>query len=149
MLDPIAKLRTRRALGETPPSPPQEFARIVRFGLAGFANSIVGFGIIAALDIGLRVPPAIANMAGYAVGIALSFFLNHHFVFRSRRAVKSSGPRFLISAAIAFLANLAVLMAAGHFLGSAPSSRLAAQALGVGAYTLILFVLGRIWAFKA
>ena len=138
------RIASAEALG----SASEEFARFVRFGVAGLANTVVGFGIITALDIGMHVRPAIANTAGYAVGIALSFILSRHFVFRSRRAAKSSGPRFLISAAIAFIANLAVLTVAGHLLGDAAPFRLAAQALGMSVYTLTLFMLGRFWAFK-
>jgi len=149
MLNAIAKLRMRIASAEPLGLASEEFARFFRFNIAGLANTIVGFGIIAALDIGMRVRPLIANVAGYAAGIALSFVLNRHFVFRSRRIAKISGPRFLISAAIAFSANLAVLAVAGHFLGEAAPFRLAAQALGMSVYTLILFLLGRFWAFNA
>jgi len=148
MFNAIAKLRMRIASAEPLDAASEEFARFVRFGVAGLANTVVGFGIIAALDIGMHVRPVIANTAGYAVGIALSFVLNRHFVFRSRRAAKTSGPRFLISAAIAFTANLAVLAVAGQLLGDTAPYRLAAQALGMCVYTLTLFMFGRFWAFN-
>ncbi|HKX64548.1 MAG TPA: GtrA family protein [Rhizomicrobium sp.] len=125
-----------------------EFARLLRFGLAGVANTLVGLGIIAALDLGMHVRPAIANAAGYAAGIALSFVLSRQFVFRSRRPASITAPRFLLSAAIAFAANQAALAAAGHFLGGDPASRLAAQVCGMVFYTLTFFVLGRFWIFK-
>lgn len=125
-----------------------EFARFLRFGLAGVANTLVGLGVIAALDLGMGVRPAIANAAGYAAGIALSFMLSRQFVFRSRRPAKITAPRFLLSAAIAFAVNQAALAAAGHFLGGDPASRLAAQVCGIVSYTLTLFVLSRFWIFK-
>jgi len=125
-----------------------EFARFLRFGLAGVANTLVGLGVIAALDLGLHVRPAIANAAGYAAGIALSFVLSRRFVFRSRGSARTAAPRFLISAAIAFAANQVVLAAAGQLLGGDPASRLAAQVCGMSVYTLTLFVLGRFWIFK-
>jgi len=125
-----------------------ELARFLRFGLAGVANTLVGLGVIAALDLGMHVRPAIANAAGYAVGIALSFVLSRQFVFRSQRPAKAAAPRFLVSAAIAFAVNQAVLAAAGHLLGGDPASRLAAQVCGMSAYTLTLFMLGRFWIFK-
>jgi putative flippase GtrA len=125
-----------------------EVARFIRFGLAGVANTLVGLGIIAALDLGLHVRPAIANAAGYAVGIALSFVLSRQFVFRSRQRAKTAVPRFLFSAAIAFAVNQAVLAAAGHLLGGDPALRFAAQVGGMCSYTLTLFLLGRFWIFK-
>jgi putative flippase GtrA len=125
-----------------------EIARFFRFGLAGVANTLVGLGIIAALDLGLHVRPAIANAVGYAAGIALSFVLSRQFVFRSQRPARAAAPRFLLSAAIAFAVNQVVLAAAGHLLGGDPASRLAAQVCGMISYTLTLFVLGRFWIFK-
>jgi putative flippase GtrA len=150
MLEAIAKLRTRMGQNARPGLDPAwtELARFLRFGLAGVANSMVGLGIIAALDLGLHVKPAIANAAGYAVGIALSFVLSRQFVFRSRQPARTAAPRFLVSAAIAFAVNQAALAVASHLLGGDPASRLAAQVCGMCSYTLTLFLLGRFWIFR-
>jgi len=144
----MAKLKTRLGLNAGLDPALDELARFFRFGLAGVANSLVGLGIIATLDVGLQVRPAIANAVGYTVGIALSFILSRQFVFRSRRPARIAAPRFLISAAIAFVLNQAALAIAGHLLGSDPALRLAAQICGMCVYTLTLFVLGRFWIFK-
>ena len=148
MLDTMAKLKTKLGLNAGLDPALEELARFFRFGLAGVANTLVGLGIIAALDIGLHVRPAIANAVGYAVGIALSFILSRQFVFRSRRPARMAAPRFLISAAIAFVLNQAALAIAGHLLGGDPALRLAAQICGMCVYTLTLFVLGRFWIFR-
>ena len=104
-----------------------ELARFLRFGLAGVANTLVGLGIIAVLDLGLHVKPAIANAAGYAVGIALSFVLSRQFVFRSRQPARTAAPRFVVSAVIAFAVNQAVLAVASHLLGGDPRGYLRAR----------------------
>jgi len=148
MLDTMAKLKTKLGLNAGLDPALEELARFFRFGLAGVANTLVGLGIIAALDIGLHVRPAIANAVGYAVGIALSFILSRQFVFRSRRPARMAAPRFLISAAISFVLNQAALAIAGHLLGGDPALRLAAQICGMCVYTLTLFVLGRFWIFR-
>jgi putative flippase GtrA len=132
-----------------PSSAWEELACFFRFGLAGVANTLVGFCIIVMLDLGLHVRPAIANAACYAVGIALSFVLSRSFVFRSGRPALTAAPKFFVSAAIAFALNQAALAVAGYFLGSDPASRLAAQICGMGVYTLTLFALGRFWIFRA
>ncbi len=126
----------------------EELARFFRFGLVGLVNTLVGLGIIAFLDIGLHMRPAMANAAGYAIGICLSFILSRQFVFRSRRPARKAAPMFFAAAAIAFILNQGALAVAGHILGPDPALRLAAQICGMSVYTLTLFVLGRFWIFK-
>jgi putative flippase GtrA len=121
---------------------------IFRFGLAGAANTAVGFLAIAVLDVGLHLPPALANAIGFALGIVLSFTLNRSFVFRSNLALHTSGPRFLLVVAIAFALNQAVLALAGRVLGATPGGHIAAQLAGMSIYTLVVFVLCRIWIFR-
>ena len=58
----------------------------LRYGLAGVINTLVGFSIIVALDVGLRLSAHLANAIGYAVGICVSFALSKLFVFRARQA---------------------------------------------------------------
>lgn len=148
MLDTDTKSRVEAAPARSHSSAFEELARFFRFGLVGVANTLVGFGIIAALDLGLHVRPAMANTAGYAGGIGLSFILSRQFVFRSRRPARIAAPKFFISAAIAFALNQGALAVAGHFLGGEPALRLAAQVCGMCVYTLTLFVLGRFWIFR-
>jgi putative flippase GtrA len=126
----------------------EELARFFRFGLVGTANTAVGLGIIAFLDLGLHMRPAIANAGGYAAGLGLSFILNRQFVFRSRRPARTAAPKFFAAAAVAFLLNQGALAIAGHVLGPDPALRLGAQIFGMCVYTLTLFALGRFWIFK-
>ena len=148
MLDAKTKSKTELASGQLPSPVLDEFARFFRFGLVGVANTLVGLGIIAALDLGLHVRPALANAAGYAGGICLSFVLSRQFVFRSQRPARTAAPKFLAAAAVAFILNQGALAIAGHFLGADPVLRLAAQICGMCVYTLTLFALGRFWIFK-
>jgi putative flippase GtrA len=122
-------------------------ALLARFGLVGLINTAVGLSIIAALDLGLRVPPALANAAGYLVGICVSFVLSRRFVFRSRAAFRSSGPRYLIVVISGFGLNQLVLRLAGQALGGGEWERLAAQLAGMTTYTVFVFVASRWWVF--
>jgi putative flippase GtrA len=131
------------------PRAPASVALIARFGLAGAANTALGLLLIAVLDLGLGVNPHIANAAGYAAGLVLSFQLNRSFVFRQKTAVLAAGRRFLVAAGCAFALNQAVLAATAWLLGSSDLARLAAQAAGVAAYTVALFILSRLWVFRA
>src|SRR5579871_129186 len=123
--------------------------QIARFGLAGLVNTGVGFAVIVALDLGLGVAPALANAGGYAVGTVVGFALNRTFVFRSRTGVAASGARFAAAALAAFVLNQAALRAAGLALGGGALAHLGAQLCGVATYSTTLFLLCRLWVFRA
>jgi putative flippase GtrA len=126
----------------------EQVGLLLRYGLAGIVNTAVGFSAIVALDLGLGLPPALANAAGYALGLVVGFLLNRAFVFRSRGAIPTTGLRYLAAAAAAFVLNQAVLRAAGLALGAGRLQHLGAQALAMGCYTLALFLLCRLWVFR-
>lgn len=121
---------------------------VSRFALAGAANTGIGFLVIAGLDLGLGLDPRLANAAGYLVGLGVGFGLNRAFVFRSAERATATGPRFLLAAAAAFALNQAMLMLAGHVLGAGGPARLAAQLLGMSAYTAAMFLACRLWVFR-
>src|SRR5262245_52937717 len=100
MLDAKNKSKAQAGSGRLLNSALEELARFFRFGLVGAANTLIGLGIIAFLDLGLHLRPAIANAAGYAVGICLSFVLSREFVFRSQRTARTTAPMFFAAAAI-------------------------------------------------
>lgn len=126
----------------------QQLWILVRFGFAGLINTAVGFSLIAFLDLGLHLDPHLANAAGYAVGIAISFLLNRGFVFKNDGHIGRTGARYLAAVALAFIANQTVLAAAQPVLGHMPIGRLGAQFCGMATYTLLLFGLCRSWVFR-
>ena len=126
----------------------EALGQLARFGAAGLINTAVGFAVIAGLDVGLGLNPALANACGYALGIALGFVLNRGFVFRSRTGVTASAARFLTAALLAFAINQGVLHLAGLILGAGGPQHLAAQLAGMAAYTTTLFLICRIWVFR-
>ena len=119
-----------------------------RFGLVGLANTALGFGVIAALDIGLGVNRQLANALGYGAGMVLSFVLNRTFVFRSNDRSRATAPKFVASLLIAFCLNQAVLFAVSHVLGHSTPERLAAQLVAMASYTGAFFLLCRLWVFR-
>lgn len=120
-------------------------ALLLRFGLAGAVNTGVGFTIIEVLDLGFRVPSAIANACGYVVGLSIGFLLNRGFVFR--KSGPGVLPRYLVAIAVAFALNQAVLGVLRMVAGDAPVSRTLAQLAGMATYTAATFVLCRHWVF--
>ena len=120
-------------------------ARVFRFALTGLANSAVGWAVIfGGLWAGLG--GLAANAAGYAVGLVLSFTLNRRFVFGLKGAVSGGEvAKFLAAFAIAYGANVAVLLAAQSVLGA---DNPLAQLPAIAAYVVIFFVLSQWFVFK-
>ena len=121
---------------------------LARFFLVGIANSIIGFAIIAILDVGFHVNPAMANAIAYVVGISVSFFLTRKFVFRVHADATSQYWRYVVAMAFAFSINQLVLFATGMVLGAGSLRHLAAQLAGMAAYTVTNFLLCSRWVFS-
>lgn len=119
----------------------------VRYGLVGLLNTAIGYAVILALDLGLRLNPFLANAGGYAVGLLVSFALSRGFVFRSQDSVRKAGPRYLIAVAAAFALNQLVMGAARPLLPDEALGHAASQFAGMTSYTIALFLLSYFWVF--
>jgi putative flippase GtrA len=122
---------------------------LARYGAAGLVNTGVGFAVVILLDPVLGVAPALANAAGYAVGMAVGFVLNRFYVFRRGGPLPEVGARYAIVVAAAFTLNQGVLWQAGRVLGGGSMQHLAAQLAAIATYSIALFVLCQIWVFRA
>ena len=119
----------------------------VRYGLVGLINTAVGYAVILALDLGLKLNPFIANAGGYAVGLLISFVLSRSFVFRSQDSVRRAGPRYVIAVAAAFALNQLVMGAARALLPDAPLGHATSQLAGMASYKVALFLISYFWVF--
>lgn len=119
----------------------------LRYGLAGVVNTLVGFSIIVALDVGLHLPAHLANAIGYAVGICVSFALSKLFVFKARQTARSAPLRYGVAVAAAFALNQGVLALAQRVLPPGPTFGVVAQGAAVASYTAALFLLSHFWVF--
>jgi putative flippase GtrA len=121
---------------------------LARYGLAGLAITTAGFAVIAVLDAGLHVAPALANFAGYLVGVPLGFALNRRFVFRHQGELAATGVKYFVAVAASFGLNQLVLRLAGGLLGPGAGPHLAAQCAGMVTYTVANFLAARYWVFR-
>lgn len=122
-----------------------EVAYLVRYAGTGVINTIVGFIVIfAAMALGFS--PIISNMAGYAVGFMLGFVLSKTFVFRSNGHLITESVRYLFAFVISFLFNLLVLRYSIIYLSFHP---MASQVLAAACYTLLMYILTRLFVFSA
>jgi putative flippase GtrA len=122
--------------------------RAARYGLVGALNGVVSLSLIGLLDLGLHVQPGIANAAGYAVGVVLSFTLARTFVFHSDGRVAKTGPRYLAVAAAGFVMNQIMLRLMLGVLGPGAWQHTAAQLSGILTYTVFVFLACQVWVFR-
>jgi putative flippase GtrA len=109
----------------------------LRFGLVGAVNSGLGLAAIYALMFFGGVAPAAANLGGYALGMAVGFWLNRSWTFASRRPVRDLLPPYLLVLGLAYVINLATVVAGISRLGW---NAYLAQLAGIAMYACCSFV---------
>jgi putative flippase GtrA len=116
--------------------------QFVRYLLVGGLNTAISAVIIFIVQAaGAR--PVVANLVGYAFGVALSFALNSKFTFRTA-VTRHSAMRFLIVVLVSYLANLATMLSVLR-LTHAPY---VAQLCGIPVYVIVGFIGNKYWAMR-
>lgn len=121
----------------------REFFYVTRYLGSGVFNTIAGFMVIMVAMV-LGFSPVASNIAGYAVGFILGFFLTKKFVFHSDGNFISEGSRYLIAFIVAFLFNLLVLQLALFYLDLHVAI---CQLIAAIAYTILMYLLTRFFVF--
>ncbi len=116
----------------------------LRYGTVGVINTVVGLSVIYGC-MALGLGDVASNLIGYAVGLLVSFRLNSGWTFARSGAGLGAAGRFALVIGVAYLANLAAMLAARDGLGL--NSHLA-QFVGVIVYAVIGFVGSRSYAFR-
>ncbi len=113
-----------------------DYRSILRYGLVGMANTAVGYSVIlAGLAAGLG--DIASNATGYAAGLTLSFVLNRRWTFGERAVSRGAPMRFLLSFAVAYGANLAVVLA-GEAAGRTEDPLV--HLVAMGAYSVVFYL---------
>src|ERR1700733_12389687 len=86
-------------------------ASIIRFIFVGVANTAVGLSVIWGTRNLIGASDVIANIAGYAVGITVSFMLNKRWTFAFKGSHGAALCRFLTVFAVSYSANLLLVLA--------------------------------------
>lgn len=117
---------------------------LVRFLSVGVLNTAVGLGTIYACMGLLGLGDATSNAIGYTVGLVVSYTLNRRWTFRHQGNALGSLVRFLMVFAVAYAANLFIVLTAIRMLHF---DRYLAQAIGTVAYTALSYLGSRHFAF--
>lgn len=118
---------------------------LLRFATVGVLNTLLGYAVIFLCMYVLGLGAVTSNVAGYAVGLLVSFVLNRTFTFRSTSAALPEALRFLVIFVLAYLANLGVLVVLTRQLHVHEGL---SQVLAGAVYFMLSFALSRYYVFK-
>ncbi|MGH8562454.1 MAG: GtrA family protein, partial [Nevskiales bacterium] len=114
-----------------------------RFLATGLLNTLVGYGVIAAL-IFAGAGDVVANAGGYSVGFISSYCINRAWTFQHVAPVTHSLPRFILVCALAYCANLLAALSLIAF----GANRYLAHLLGVTVYALLAYAGSVFYVFR-
>ncbi len=112
------------------------FRTALRFAATGGVNTALGLAVIYGLKWLFGVGDIAANLTGYGVGLLVSFVLNARWTFAYRGPLAPAFPLFVLVLALAYVANLAVVL---FLIDVVHVNSYLAQALGAPPYGLVAF----------
>jgi putative flippase GtrA len=118
----------------------------VRYLLVGLSNTAIGFAVIWIALRGFGLGNIAANIAGYAVAFLWSFAVNRRWTFAHRGEIGAGLIRYVLVCALAYLANLTVVMWLDR---RSSGAGLLIQLAGMATYTVLGFLGSRYFAFPA
>lgn len=128
----------------------------VRFLVAGCANTTLDFVLLNTLSLLLGLPVLVANSISVVIGISLSYFLNHYFVFRypERVSIKKFAAFFgltgfsslVIQNGIIYLFELLFDTRFGNSLLFLPDAE-SNHVLAINAAKAVAVLVGLVWNF--
>jgi putative flippase GtrA len=119
---------------------------LLKFLLVGAANTLMGLSVIWGMKEFTRASDATANVAGYAVGVTVSFLLNKRWTFGFRGERGASLLRFLIVFAVSYTVNLVTVLSLIEVSGL---DSFWCQAFGVIPYSALFYLGCRWYAFPS
>lgn len=121
-------------------------SQFFRFVLVGIANTVLGYAIIFGLMYLAEFSPEISNLSGYFFGLLISYVLNRNFTFESIQRRDVEFLRFIIVFAVAYLANLMVLIFLVRVVFFSPGW---AQVVSGGVYIVLSYFLNKYYVFRS
>jgi putative flippase GtrA len=125
--------------------PSADRGRLLRYAISGGASAGTHYGLGLLLAEGLHVRPVTASSAGFLASVAVSYGLQHAWVFRSGLGHRVAGRRFFTVTAAAFGLNAAVLWLGTDVLalGYPP-----VQAVALVLIPVLNYALNSRWTFR-
>lgn len=120
--------------------------RIVRYGVAGGLSLLTHLAVLVLMVEIVGLGAVASTTLGFMASVAVSFLLQHHWVFRSQAARRVTAPRFVAVTLFGLLLNTSI-MAVGYRLFGL--HYLLVQAVAFAAVPVSNYLLNRAWTFGA
>lgn len=120
----------------------KQFARFVSVGVF---NTILGYFVIFVCMYSAKMSPESSNVAGYAVGLVVSYVLHRKYTFNSKQIRRDEIARFLAVFIVAYACNFAVLVILIQEIGMHAG---AGQVFAGLVYVVVSFFMNKYYVFK-
>ena len=125
----------------------QAFAQLMRYAVAGLGVTALSTSVYGACAVGAHVPPLLANVCGYGVGLVAGYLVHSRWSFAARREDEAAMvARFVGATLFSFALNsfwVWLLTGVMHLPPLAPVPAM------VGVTPLLSFLVNRYWVFRA
>lgn len=119
---------------------------IIRYGLAGLINTVVGLLIYVICVKLLSIPFWVANILAIIGGLTCGYFLSQKFVFTSSAVdLKQAAPRYVFVIALQFMITTAII---GGLI-SVGQGEISAYLITLPIAIILSFGLQKFWVFKS
>jgi len=113
----------------------------VRFLLVGGTNTVLDFTIYGLLANWLGLFLIAANLISTAICMTVSFVLNYHFVWESKKSKRETAPRFVVvSLFSAWVIQSGIIVAVAGIFGTSDMVNLLAKMMGICAGMICNFL---------
>jgi putative flippase GtrA len=119
--------------------------QFIRYVAVGVFNTLFGYMIIFGCMYLLNMSPELSNMAGYAVGVIVSYSLNRRFTFNSTQERRKEILRFLAVFGVAYTLNFLTLLVLLHQLHV---NEAISQIVAGVVYVAVGFLMNKYYVFK-
>jgi putative flippase GtrA len=127
----------------------EAFAQLVRYAVAGLGVTALSTMVYSAAAVRLGIPPLLANLCGYAVGLVVGYVVHSRWSFDARREGESEAAmvaRFVGATLFGFGLNSFWVWLLTGLLHLPPLAPVPAM---LGVTPLLSFLLNRYWVFRA
>lgn len=122
----------------------EHFVTINKAIIAGIINSIIGYIVIFGL-IFFGVEPILSNVAGYAVGLTSSFYLNKYWVINNREKDRKQVVKFALAFGVSYSLSLIFLYSFIYVVGI---DKYLAQFFAGLVYFVFFFTSNKLYVFR-
>ena len=116
-----------------------------RYLIVGLFSATITLTIIYSLKWAVNLSDVYANIFGYIVGLIFNFNVNKNWTFNYNNRTQSIYFKFLLVSAIAYFANLTVVLIC---INNLSINSYISHALGVPAYTVVGYLGNRFFVFN-